>query len=78
MAGEQLEPQLPEPLMYEIRTAFDDGVQFGFRQVVEMIDAILPLVENKSRVEAYRFVRDWCETTALDIAMDAPSADKKG
>jgi hypothetical protein len=68
--------ELPPFLTFELRAAFDDGVQFGFQRVVRMIDSILPSTHSEIRAQVFKFVRDWCESTALEIAMDAPSAEE--
>jgi hypothetical protein len=72
---------LPEALIREIRTAFDEGVQFTFRKIVELCTDALAICathhSSDERKEGFLFIKEWCETTMLEIAVDAPSAGEE-
>jgi hypothetical protein len=72
--------ELPKPLLYEIRTAYDEGIQFAFKKVVDLCDTCMLSTELHGanvQHEAFAFIKQWVEETMLEIAMDAPAADEE-
>lgn len=78
--GMMPERPLPKPLLYEIRTAYDEGIQFAFKKVADLCETCMLSTELHNagvQHETFAFVKQWVEQTMLEIAMDAPAADEE-